>query len=75
MTINGFKIRQRVLYFVLCPKHKSNKITSVVLNRVFILGFFVLNCFRVSPWVSPIPKYWSSNSPRGMFFFQSSSSQ
>ena len=36
MTINGFKIRHRVL----CPKYKSNKIKGVVLNRVFILGFF-----------------------------------
>ena len=59
MTINGFKIRQRVL----CPKYKSNKIKGVVLTRVFILGFFVLNCIRVSP----IPKYWSSNSPRVCF--------
>lgn len=46
MTINGFKIRHRVL----CPKYKSNKIKGVVLNRVFILGFFVLNCIRVSPY-------------------------
>lgn len=46
MTINGFKIRHRVL----CPKYKSNKIKRVVLNRVFILRFFVLNCIRVSPY-------------------------
>lgn len=60
MTINGFKIRHRVL----CPKYKSNKIKGVVLNRVFILGFFGLNCIRVSR----IPKYWSSNSPSGHVF-------
>ena len=67
MTINGFKIRHRVL----CPKYKSNKIKGVVLNRVFILGFFVLNCIRVSLY----PNIGRATPSRGMFFFHSSSSR
>ena len=39
-------LKQYGVQFVLCPKQGSNKIEDVVLNRVCILGFFVLNMVR-----------------------------
>ena len=40
-------LKQYGVQFALCPKQGSNKIEGVVLNRVCILGFFVLNMVRL----------------------------
>ena len=42
----------------LCPR-QGLKIAGVVLHRVGIFGFFVLNRVRVKLGI-PIPKYWLS---------------
>ena len=49
LPINGLK--QDCVHFVLCPK-QANKIEGVVLNRVCILGSYVLNRVRVKPSVA-----------------------
>ena len=41
-------LKQDCVHFVLCPK-QANKIEGVVLNRVCILGSFVLNKASVKP--------------------------
>ena len=46
LPINGLK--QDCVHFVLCPK-QANKIEGVVVNRVCILGSFVLNRDSVKP--------------------------
>ena len=47
LPINGFKTRLHVL----CPR-QANKTEGVVLNRVSILGSFVLNRVSVKPSVA-----------------------
>ena len=39
-------LKQDCVHFVLCPK-QANKIEGVVLNRVCILGSFVLNNIQI----------------------------
>ena len=41
-------LKQDCVHFVLCPK-QANKIEGVVVNRVCILGSFVLNRDSVKP--------------------------
>ena len=51
MTMTYRALIQDCVHFVLCPK-QANKIEGVVLNRVCILGSFVLNKVRVKPSVA-----------------------
>ena len=61
LPINGFK---EGAYFILCPK-QGHKTEGVVLNRVRILVLFLPETWSGFETLigSPIPKYWSINSP------------